>query len=75
MKQKPTNLAVENLEPSDPINHSFQLDPLDVYLYHLKSKYYVHCSHLDVLILPIHSLNSEDVIAEVQALEPEVGVM
>ena len=70
-----TDLAVENLEPSDPINHSFQLDPLDVYLYHLKSKCNVQCSHLDVLILPIHSLNSEDVIAEVQALEPEVGVM
>ena len=70
-----TDLTVENLEPSDPINHSFQLDPLDVYWYHLKSKYNVQCSHLDVLILPIHSLNSEDVIAEVQALEPEVGVM
>ena len=26
---------------------------------------------LDVLVLPIHSLHSEDVVAEVQALKPE----
>ena len=27
---------------------------------------------LDVLVLPVHSLNAEDVVAEVQALKPEM---
>ena len=47
------HLAVENLEPSDAVDHPLQLDPLDV------------------LVLPIHPLHSEDVVAEVQALEPD----
>jgi len=50
--QRGENLAVENLEPSDAVDHPLQLDPLDV------------------LVLPIHPLHSEDVVAEVQALEP-----
>ena len=56
MKQKPTNLAVENLEPSDAVNHAFQLDALDV------------------LVLPVHSLHPEDVVAEVQALKPDMYI-
>ena len=56
MKQKPTNLAVENLEPSDAVNHAFQLDPLDV------------------LVFAVHSLHSEDVVAEVQALKPDMYI-
>ena len=58
MKQyeKPTNLAVENLEPSDAVNHAFQLDSLDV------------------LIFAVHSLHPEDVVAEVQALKPDMYI-
>ena len=47
-----TDLTVENLEPSDAVNHALQLDSLDV------------------LVLPVHSLHPEDVVAEVQALKP-----
>ena len=47
------HLTVENLEPSDAVDHPLQLDPLDV------------------LVLPIHPLHSEDVVAEVQALKPD----
>ena len=52
-KKIEAHLAVENLEPSDAVDHPLQLDPLDV------------------LVLPIHPLHSEDVVAEVQALEPD----
>ena len=52
-KKSEAHLAVENLEPSDAVDHPLQLDPLDV------------------LVLPIHPLHSEDVVAEVQALKPD----
>ena len=47
------HLTVQDLEPSDAVDHPLQLDPFDV------------------LVLPIHPLHSEDVVAEVQALEPD----
>ena len=45
-------LAVEDLEPPDPVNHPLELDALDV------------------AVLPVHPLHPEDVVAEVQTLEP-----
>ena len=45
-------LAVEDLEPPDPVHHPLELDALDV------------------AVLPVHPLHPEDVVAEVQTLEP-----
>ena len=52
LSMKMTDLTVENLKPSDAVDHALQLDSLDV------------------LVLPVHSLHPEDVVAEVQALKP-----
>lgn len=47
-------LTVQNLESSDSVNHSLQLNSFDIF------------------VLAVHSLNPEDVIAEVQTLEPSL---
>ena len=46
------HLTVQDLEPSDAVDHPLQLDPLDV------------------LVLAVDPLDPEDVVAEVQTLEP-----
>ena len=45
-------LAVEDLEPPDPVHHPHELDALDV------------------AVLPVHPLHPEDVVAEIETLEP-----
>merc|ERR1719209_265571 len=48
--QRGKNLAVENLEPSDAVNHALQLDPLDVLVFA------VHSLHPEDVVAEVQAL-------------------
>ena len=53
MSMRKTNLTVENLEPSDSVNHAFQLDPLDVLIFS------IHSLHPEDVVAEVQTLKPD----------------